>query len=352
MRRTLQPAYGLMLGVAIVAVVAVPAARLDAQAADPNAAPNPYRMDENWAKLPDGREDGRDDRRRDRPRRQEHLGVRPLRRATAATSSNARADHEVRCRPATWSTSFGAGMFVFPHGLYVDRDGNVWVTDGRAQERQGRTIVVKFSPDGKVLMTLGKPGVAGDGPDTFNAPSDVAGRAERRHLRRRRPRRRDQCPHREVLQGRQVHQGLGQARHGAGRVRHAARHRDGFAAAACSSPTAPTTASRSSIRTASSSPSGSSSAGRAASSSTRTTCIYVADFAVGRRRRNPGFKQGIRIGSAKDGKVTALIPDPEPAKEGTGPGTGSAAEGVAADADGNVYGAEVDARKLMRYVKK
>jgi streptogramin lyase len=41
-----------------------------------------------------------------------------------------------------------------------------------------------------------------------------------------------------------------------------------------------------------------------------------------------------------------------PAKEGTGPGTGSAAEGVAADADGNVYGAEVDARKLMRYVKK
>ena len=40
-----------------------------------------------------------------------------------------------------------------------------------------------------------------------------------------------------------------------------------------------------------------------------------------------------------------------PVKEGSGPGTGSAAEGVAADADGNVYGAEVDARKLMRYVK-
>ena len=54
----------------------------------------------------------------------------------------------------------------------------------------------------------------------------------------------------------------------------------------------------------------------------------------------------------KDGKVTALIPDPAPVKEGTGAGTGSAAEGVAADADGNVYGAEVDARKLMRYVKK
>ena len=47
-----------------------------------------------------------------------------------------------------------------------------------------------------------------------------------------------------------------------------------------------------------------------------------------------------------------MIPDPEPVKEGTGPGTGSAAEGVAADADGNVYGAEVDARKLLRYLKK
>jgi streptogramin lyase len=78
--------------------------------------------------------------------------------------------------------------------------------------------------------------------------------------------------------------------------------------------------------------------------------IYVAD-SESNNTQNPGFKRGLRIGSAKDGKVTALIPDPAPVKEGSGPGTGSAAEGVAADADGNVYGAEVDARKLMRYVK-
>src|SRR5205823_11510570 len=79
--------------------------------------------------------------------------------------------------------------------------------------------------------------------------------------------------------------------------------------------------------------------------------IYVADSEsnVG---QNPGFRRGLRIGSAKDGKVTAFIPDPVPAKEGSGPGTGSAAEGVAADAEGNVYGAEVDARKLVRYVKQ
>ena len=83
----------------------------------------------------------------------------------------------------------------------------------------------------------------------------------------------------------------------------------------------------------------------------RNDTIYVAD-SESNTTQNPGFKRGLWIGSAKDGKVSALIPDPVPAKEGTGPGTGSAAEGVAADADGNVYGAEVDARKLMRYVKK
>ena len=54
--------------------------------------------------------------------------------------------------------SFGRGMFVWPHGLFVDRDGNVWVTDSRAEQGKG-SVVVKFSPDGKVLLRLGKPGV-------------------------------------------------------------------------------------------------------------------------------------------------------------------------------------------------
>ena len=68
--------------------------------------------------------------------------------------------------------SFGAGMFVYPHGVHVDRQGNVWVTDGRGEQGKGHQVV-KFSPTGKVLMTLGKAGVAGNGPDTFNMPSDV-----------------------------------------------------------------------------------------------------------------------------------------------------------------------------------
>jgi NHL repeat-containing protein len=70
--------------------------------------------------------------------------------------------------------SFGGGMIVFPHGLYVDRAGNVWVTDGQANKQGTKGHqVFKFSPEGKVLMTLGKAGVPGKGPDTFNEPNDV-----------------------------------------------------------------------------------------------------------------------------------------------------------------------------------
>ena len=64
-------------------------------------------------------------------------------------------------------------MFVFPHGLTVDKDGNVWVTDGQGKDGKGHQVF-KFSPKGKVLLTLGKAGVAGDGEDTFNMPSAVA----------------------------------------------------------------------------------------------------------------------------------------------------------------------------------
>lgn len=71
-------------------------------------------------------------------------------------------------------TSFGAGLFAVPHGLHVDREGNVWVTDFAANKAGTKGHqVIKFSPDGKVLMRLGRAGVAGSGPDTFNQPCDV-----------------------------------------------------------------------------------------------------------------------------------------------------------------------------------
>ena len=68
--------------------------------------------------------------------------------------------------------AFGGGLFVQPHGLYIDRDGNIWATDVNAKDGIGHQVF-KFSPDGKVVMRLGKAGVAGEGADTFNQPSAV-----------------------------------------------------------------------------------------------------------------------------------------------------------------------------------
>ena len=69
---------------------------------------------------------------------------------------------------------FGGGMIVFPHGIHIDRQGNVWITDGRASmDGMKGHQVIKFSPDGKVLMRIGKAGVGGTGPGELNMPNDV-----------------------------------------------------------------------------------------------------------------------------------------------------------------------------------
>jgi DNA-binding beta-propeller fold protein YncE len=70
--------------------------------------------------------------------------------------------------------NFGGGIMVTPHGIHVDADGNVWVTDfvGNAEGTKGHQVH-KFSPDGKLLMSLGTPGQPGSGPNQFNQPNDV-----------------------------------------------------------------------------------------------------------------------------------------------------------------------------------
>jgi sugar lactone lactonase YvrE len=79
----------------------------------------------------------------------------------------------------------------------------------------------------------------------------------------------------------------------------------------------------------------------------KNDALYVAD-SESDAARNPGWKRGIRIGSAKDGKVTALIPDTDtdPAHANS-----SGAEGVVADAQGNVYGAEVGPKDVKKYAR-
>ena len=68
--------------------------------------------------------------------------------------------------------NFGGGQINWPHGFFVDRAGELRVTDGRGGHGEGHTVM-KFSPDGKLLMTLGKPGDAGNAPGMFDTPSDV-----------------------------------------------------------------------------------------------------------------------------------------------------------------------------------
>jgi sugar lactone lactonase YvrE len=80
----------------------------------------------------------------------------------------------------------------------------------------------------------------------------------------------------------------------------------------------------------------------------RNDVIYVTDSESaegGTYAPHPGWKRGIRVGSARDGKVIAFIPDPAPG------GATSAAEGVAADAQGVIYGAEVGPKDVKKYVK-
>jgi hypothetical protein len=82
--------------------------------------------------------------------------------------------------------SFGAGLFAYPHGFTVDGEGNLWTSDvndqptglGMSAKNSDGAImgqeILKLSPEGKVLMTLGKEGVAGTGADAFDRPTGVA----------------------------------------------------------------------------------------------------------------------------------------------------------------------------------
>lgn len=108
--------------------------------------------------------------------------------------------------------TWGDKMFVWPHGIRFDRDGNMWLTDGQ-NDKDGKNgqLVYKLSPDHKILMTIGTKGVAGEGEYTFNGPTDVAfGRNGDIFVYGRgygRPRERAGC---EVYERRKIHQGLGE----------------------------------------------------------------------------------------------------------------------------------------------
>src|SRR6202521_2331145 len=153
----------------VVALVTLIAAESRAYA-QPNSQPNPYRTVEHWFTLPEGRTMGSTSAVFVAP--SGHLWVAERCGVNSCTGSDLAPVLEFD-PSGKLLKSFGAGMFLFPHGLTVGKDGNIWVTDGHGADGKGHQVF-KFTPDGKVMMTLGKAGVAGDDPDTFNMPSAVA----------------------------------------------------------------------------------------------------------------------------------------------------------------------------------
>ena len=193
-------------------------------------------------------------------------------------------------------------MFVFPHGATVDRDGNLWVTDARGEDGKGHQVF-KFDPDGKVLMTLGKAGRQRRRAGSLRSADRRRRRAERRHLRHRQPSQRQEQPRREVHR-RTARSSRSGARRDPAPASSASRTRSRWTrAAGCSSATARTTASRSSIRTASSSTEWRQFGRPSGIFITKDDTIYVADSESGPdtgAHELTGIKKGIRIGSAKD----------------------------------------------------
>ena len=250
--------------------------------------------------------------------------------------------------------SFGSGMFIWPHGLHVDRDGNVWVTDAVAADgvamaakagvRAGHQVV-KFSPEGKVLMTLGRSG----GPRRRSVPLQVAerrrGGRQRGYFRRGWPRHQREQSRHEVPRRTGSSSRRGE-RPGTGPGEFRTMH-----ALAIDSRGRVFVADRANNRiqlfdqegkflaiwTQFGTPSG--------IFFDDKDRIYVAD-SESDQVNNPGWEQGIRIGDARTGWVTAFILD-----QGGNPNTqtGSGPEFVTADRHGNVFGEPPGV--LRKYVK-
>ncbi len=324
-----------------------------------NDLPNPYETISDWGKFPGGRIFGNTSGVDIDP---DGKSVWAVDRCGADSCAGSDLTVVLKFDPSgKLVKSFGAGMLVYPHGIHVDRAGNVWVTDGRAttadelkkfpaEKAKGHTVI-KFSPDGKVLMTLGKPGTAGDPPDLLNEPAAVI-----------------TAPNGDIFVadghdggenttpstrvGRIVKfdrngkflKSWGKFGSGPGELQRA--H-----ALAFDSRGRLFVADRANFRLQIFDQDGKyldewKQFSRASGLYIRNDIVYTSDSGSD-SLVNPGWRKGIRIGNA-DGKVMFFIPPhANNIREG-----GTAAGGVAVDAAGNVFGAETPSGGLTKYIKR
>jgi DNA-binding beta-propeller fold protein YncE len=367
----MRSAYTVLLATAATIALCGADAAIDDGVAPTNDLPNPYQTTAPWGKLPDGRKwgalngvaidvDGASVWVADRCGANPDVppGASPVQYDSCAGSPLApvlKFDSS-----GNLLRSFGAGLFIFPHKIYVDRDGNVWVVDGRSVNERERKLypqdaakghtVVKFSPQGKVLLTIGSAGVAGDPPAALTEPTSivVAPNGEFFIAEGHSGQAPDAPPATVARISKFTKDGKfikSFGRLGAGPVEFRTPHdlaMDGRGRLFV--------ADRGNMRLQILDQNGTfitewKQFGRPSGVYIRNDMIYVADSESNGVAPHPGWKRGIRIGSVKDGKVLYRIPDPLELK------TTSAAEGVAVDAQGNVYGGEVGPRQLVRHAK-
>jgi DNA-binding beta-propeller fold protein YncE len=328
-----------IVGLAAGALLATGGDRLHAQSTDANAAPNPYKVQDNWLQMPPDRKMGQAIKVQ-----VDHSDGKSIwvfdRCGGKECSDSTLAPIEKFDSSGAFQTSLGRSLFAVPHGFYVDREGNVWAGDQIAKNGRG-SYLIKFGRDGKAAMVLGRPGKPGDAPGYLSAVSAVV-----------------VAPNGDIY----VADGHGPGtndrimkfspdgktiatwgKHGSGPGEFDTPH-----GIALDSAGRVYVADRSNNRIQIFTPDGKFIAewkqfGRPSDVAIgKDDMIYVAD-SQSDEKTNPGFKQGIRIGSAKDGKVTAFIP-------ATSPETGSP-EGVGVDDVGNVYGGWVAKMAVRKFVK-
>ncbi len=321
--------------------------------AHPQNYPNPYRAIQDWAKPPAGRDMGRvGDVEVDPDGKHIWAVVRCDPTVTHGRECiNSDLDPIIKFDPeGNPVKSFGGGMFIWPHGMDIDPDGNIWVTDAIREEwtppgKRGHQVV-KFSPEGKILMRLGTPGVPGNDSSHFNSPADVV-----------------------VARNGDIFVADGHAAESNNRVVKFSKDGKyikewggtGYAPGQIRLPhTIAIDASgrlfvgdRENARIQIFDQDGNHLAtwrqfGRPSGITfDGNGMIYVAD-STSDDQKNPGFAYGIRIGDSEKGWVSAFIQYPwgDPRVD-----RGHGAEWVAVDAEGNLYGGEPYPRNIQKYVR-